>query len=77
MKDIQQWNGCATFSLSSNNNPLLWKMLSINVSPNQSLSAINGDDYIAYSHILYDQKIVYQHFATAPFSGTLCPEIEI
>jgi hypothetical protein len=75
MKEIQQWGGGATFSIPSNNNPWLWEVLSINVPSNHSRSVINGDSYIASSHILFDQKgkIIYQHIVTDAFSGTPCP----
>jgi hypothetical protein len=79
MKEIQQWGGGATFSIPSNNNPWLWEVLSINVPPNHSRSAINGDGYIASSHTLYDQKgkIIYQQIVTDAFSGTPCPQTGI
>jgi hypothetical protein len=55
------------------------KMLSINVPPNHSRSAINGDGWIASSHTLYDQKgrIIYRQIVTDAVSGTPCPETEI
>jgi hypothetical protein len=56
LEKVEQWNGKATFSMSTNNSSWIWELLSLNVPPQHWRAAINSKGWIASSHTLVDSN---------------------
>ena len=70
LKEIKQWGGNGTFSISNNIYPWLWEVLSVNVPPNHWRCATNNNNWIASSHTIIDNtsnKIIHQQILSSAF----------
>jgi hypothetical protein len=56
LEKVEQWNGKATFSMSTNNSSWIWELLSLNVPPQHWRVAINSKGWIVSSHTLVDSN---------------------